>query len=168
MLNDDDIGILQENIDEPSQEKEKDQEEIKVDELKEEELNEPQYIKKEPSYPKERLYVTDGKIIGDPNQGVKKRSSYRNICEYIAFLSQLEPKNVKEALNNDHWIIAMQEELNQFERSKVWNLVPRPNDYSIISTKWIFRNKIDEHNNIVRNKARLVAQGYSQEEGIDY
>ena len=62
----------------------------------------------------------------------------------------------------------MQEELNQFERSKVWNLVPRPSDHSIIGTKWIFRNKMDEHSNIVRNKARLVAQGYSQEEGIDY
>ena len=62
----------------------------------------------------------------------------------------------------------MQEELNQFERSKVWNLVPRPNDHSIIGTKWIFRNKMDEHSNIVRNKARLVAQRYSQEEGIDY
>ena len=62
----------------------------------------------------------------------------------------------------------MQEELNQFERSNVWNLVPRPNDHSIIGTKWIFRNKMDEHSNIVRNKARLVAQGYSQEEGIDY
>ena len=68
-----------------------------------------------------------------------------------------EPKNVKEALNDDHWIIPMQEELNQFERSKVWNLVPRPNDHSIIGTKWIFRNKMDEHSNIVRNKARLVA-----------
>ena len=62
----------------------------------------------------------------------------------------------------------MQEELNQFERSKVWNLVPRPNDYPTIGTNWIFRNKIDEHNNIVRNKVRLVAQGYSQEERIDY
>ena len=84
----------------------------------------PQYIEKEPSYPKERLYVIDGKIIGDPNKGVKTRSSYKNICEYVAFLSQLEPKNVKESLNDDHWIISMQEELNQFERSKVWNLVP--------------------------------------------
>ena len=71
-------------------------------------------------------------------------------------------------MNDDHWIIAMQEELNQFERSKVWNLVPRLNDHSIIGTKWIFRNKMDKHSNIVRNKARLVAQGYSQEEGIDY
>ena len=86
-LDDDDVGILQENIDEASQEKEKNQEEIKDDESKEEELNEPQHIEKEPSYPKERLYVKDGKIIGDPSQAVKTRSSYRNICEYVAFLS---------------------------------------------------------------------------------
>ena len=86
----------------------------------------------------------------------------------VAFLSQLEPKNVIKALEDDHWIIAMQEELNQFERNKVWNLVLRPNDYSIIGTKWIFRNKMDEHSNIVRNKAILVAQGYSQEKDIDY
>ena len=71
-------------------------------------------------------------------------------------------------MTDDHWIISMQEELNQFERSKVWNLVPRPNAHSIIGTKWIFRNKMDEQSNIVRNKSRLVAQGWCQEEGIDY
>ena len=76
---------------------------------------------------------------------------------FRSLLSQLEPKNVKETLNDDHWIITMQEALNQFEKSKVWNLVPRPNDHSIIGTKWIFRNKMDKHSNIVRNKARLVA-----------
>ena len=56
----------------------------------------------------------------------------------------------------------MQNELNQFERSKVWTLVDRPLDKSIIGTKWVFRNKLDESGNIVRNKARLVAQGYTQ------
>ncbi|KAK0591752.1 hypothetical protein LWI29_007400 [Acer saccharum] len=56
----------------------------------------------------------------------------------------------------------MQEELNQFERNKVWTLVPRPKTTNVIGTKWIFRNKSDEDGNIVRNKARLVAQGYSQ------
>ncbi|KAK8621081.1 hypothetical protein V6N13_067524 [Hibiscus sabdariffa] len=62
----------------------------------------------------------------------------------------------------------MQEELNQFDRSNVWTLVERPNDKSTIGTKWVFRNKLDESGNIVRNKARLVAQGYTQEEGIDF
>ncbi|XP_070031143.1 uncharacterized mitochondrial protein AtMg00820-like [Nicotiana tomentosiformis] len=62
----------------------------------------------------------------------------------------------------------MQDELSQFERSQVWHLVPRPIDRLVIGTKWIFRNKLDKDRTITRNKARLVVQGYSQEEGIDY
>ena len=62
----------------------------------------------------------------------------------------------------------MQEELNQFERSKVWTLVPRPLNHPIIGTKWVFKNKLDESGIIVRNKARLVAQKYSQEERRDF
>ena len=61
----------------------------------------------------------------------------------------------------------MQEELNQFERNKVWTLVLRLKNYPIISTNWVFRNKLDELGAITRNKARLVAKGYNQEEGID-
>src|SRR5207302_7690046 len=62
----------------------------------------------------------------------------------------------------------MQEELNQFERNKVWRPVPMPKNRTIIGAKWVFRNKLDEDGIVVRNKARLVAKGYSQEEGIDY
>ena len=62
----------------------------------------------------------------------------------------------------------MQEELNQFERNEVWELVPGPTDQTVIGTKWVYKNKADELGNITRNKARLVAQGYNQEEGIDY
>lgn len=107
-------------------------------------------------------------ILGDPSQGVKTRSSLRNFCNNSAFISQIEPKNFKDAENDENWILAMQEELNQFKRSDVWELVPRPNNQSVIGTKWVFRNKTDENGVIVRNKARLVAQGFNQEEGIDY
>ena len=62
----------------------------------------------------------------------------------------------------------MHEELNNFQRNNVWKLVPRPNDYPIISTRWVFRNKLDEFGAVTRNKARLVAQGFNQKEGIDY
>ena len=62
----------------------------------------------------------------------------------------------------------MQEELNQFERNKVWTLVPKPKHHPIIGAKWVFRNKMNEQGVITRNKARLVAKGYNQEEGIDY
>ena len=65
-------------------------------------------------------------------------------------------------------MIVVQEELNQFERSEVWELVSRPQNQSVIGTRWVFRNKMDENGIIIRNKARLVAQGFNQEEGIDY
>ncbi|XP_016512640.1 putative mitochondrial protein AtMg00820 [Nicotiana tabacum] len=62
----------------------------------------------------------------------------------------------------------MQEELHQLERNKVWNLVPRPSDKTIIGTRWVFRNELDEHGSATRNKARFVVKGFNQEEGIDY
>ena len=62
----------------------------------------------------------------------------------------------------------MQEELNQFERNKVWTLIPRPKHHPIIGAKWVFRNKMNEQGIITRNKAKLAANGYNQEEGIDY
>jgi len=86
----------------------------------------------------------------------------------MAFVSQVEPKNLDEVLRDNNWILAMQEELNQFAMNEVWTLVPRTYEMNIIGTKWIYRNKIDEHGVITRNKARLVAKGYNQEEGIDY
>ncbi|GJX50215.1 retrovirus-related pol polyprotein from transposon TNT 1-94 [Tanacetum coccineum] len=79
-----------------------------------------------------------------------------------------EPKNINEALKDENWVMAMQEELNQFKTNDVWELVPNPMDMTIIGTKWIYRNKLDENGVITRNKVRLVAQGYNQQEGIDY
>ena len=64
--------------------------------------------------------------------------------------------------------MAMQEDLSQFERNNVWELVPKPEHQSIIGTKWVFRNKMDESGVVVNNKVRLVAQGYNQEERIDF
>ena len=65
-------------------------------------------------------------------------------------------------------MIVMQEELNQFERSEEWELLPRPPNQSVIWTRWVFRNKMNENGIIFRNKARLVAQGFNHEEWIDY
>nr|GEY39506.1 retrovirus-related Pol polyprotein from transposon TNT 1-94 [Tanacetum cinerariifolium] len=75
---------------------------------------------------------------------------------------------VSESFQDADWVSAMQEELDQFARLKVWRLVPRPEGKSVIKTKWIFKNKKDESSLVIQNKARLVAIGYSQQEGVDY
>nr|GFB19689.1 retrovirus-related Pol polyprotein from transposon TNT 1-94 [Tanacetum cinerariifolium] len=79
-----------------------------------------------------------------------------------------EPKTYKEALTQSCWIKAIQEELNEFERLEVWELVPRPDKVMVITLKWIYKVKLDELGGILKNKARLVARGYRQEEGIDF
>ncbi|KAI3769445.1 hypothetical protein L6452_00547 [Arctium lappa] len=107
-------------------------------------------------------------ILGDPDACIQTRRSSGNICLFVNFISLIEPKKVDDALRDLNWVSAMQEELTEFTRNKVWNLVPRPSDKTVIGTKWVFRNKLDEHGTVARNKARLVAQGYKQEEGIDY
>ncbi|KAL5849177.1 hypothetical protein ACOSQ4_007190 [Xanthoceras sorbifolium] len=107
-------------------------------------------------------------IIGDVSEGVRTRRQLANQVSYVCYTSQFEPKKVEEALQDEFWIGAMQEELNQFQRNDVWFLVPTPKSTNVIGTKWIFKNKSDENGNVVRNKARLVAQGYTQLEGVDF
>ncbi|GJW15891.1 retrovirus-related pol polyprotein from transposon TNT 1-94 [Tanacetum coccineum] len=106
-------------------------------------------------------------VIGNLNQRTL-RSQAQNHSNFFCFISTIEPKNINEALKDESWIVAMQEELNQFVANDVWELVPLPISQSVIGTKWVFRNKLDENGIVSRNKARLVAQGYNQQEGIDY
>ncbi|GKB16505.1 retrovirus-related pol polyprotein from transposon TNT 1-94 [Tanacetum coccineum] len=80
----------------------------------------------------------------------------------------IEPKNINEALKDESWVMAMQEDLNQFISNDVWELVPNPMDMIIIGTKWVYRNKLVENGVVTRNKAKLVAQGYNQQEEIYY
>ncbi|GJZ03416.1 retrovirus-related pol polyprotein from transposon TNT 1-94 [Tanacetum coccineum] len=80
----------------------------------------------------------------------------------------VEPKNYKDALTQACWIEAMQEELHEFEHLEVWELVPPPDKAFVITLKWIYKVKLDELGGILKNKARLVARGYRQEEGIDF
>ena len=108
-------------------------------------------------------------VVGSLRKGVSTRRQLANYCEHHAFVSCVEPQKVYEALEDPDWLNAMHEELNNFEHNQVWKLVPRPTgNHNVIGTKWIFKNKQYAHGIIVRNKARLVAQGYSQVEGIDY
>jgi hypothetical protein len=106
-------------------------------------------------------------IIGSIRRGVTTHSHLANFYQYYSFVSSLEPLKVKQALGDPDWVIAMQEELNNFKRNQVWILVERPNT-NVIGTKWVFRNKQDENGVVTRNKARLVAQGFTQVEGLDF
>jgi hypothetical protein len=108
-------------------------------------------------------------VIGSVRKGVSTRRQLANFSIHHAFVSCVEPQKVFEALEDPDWVEAMHEELNNFKRNKVWYLVEKPKDCrNIIGTKWVFKNKQDTNGIIVRNKARLVAQEYSQIEGIDY
>nr|GEY45318.1 hypothetical protein [Tanacetum cinerariifolium] len=82
-------------------------------------------------------------------------------CLFACFLSQLEPSSVAKALKDPDWVASMQEEMQQFYHQQVWKLVPLPAGKISIETKWILKNKRDARGIVVRNKARLVAQGHS-------
>ncbi|GJV93597.1 putative ribonuclease H-like domain-containing protein, partial [Tanacetum coccineum] len=103
-------------------------------------------------------------ILGDPKLSVQTRSRVQQHSRVHA----LKPKKISKALKDDSWVEAMQEELLQFRLQQVWILVDLPHGAKVIGTKWVYRNKRDERGVVVRNKARLVAQGHRQEEGIDY
>nr|GEU93292.1 hypothetical protein [Tanacetum cinerariifolium] len=114
-------------------------------------------------YPHEKKWTKDHllhKIIGDPKSSVRTRGQLENSCLFAYLLSSIEPVNVAEALKDVDWVSAMQDELDQFARLKVWILVPRPEGKTVIKTKWIFKNKKDEISLVIQNKG--------QDEGIDY
>jgi hypothetical protein len=91
-------------------------------------------------------------ILGDISKGVTTRSRLANFCEHYSFVSSIQPFRVEEALQYPDWVLAMQEELNNFKRNEVWSLVPRLKQ-NVVGTKWVFRNKQDEHGVVTRNKA---------------
>nr|GEX80741.1 hypothetical protein [Tanacetum cinerariifolium] len=101
-------------------------------------------------------------IIGDFSLTTQTRSMARAVRD------QEEPKRVHQTLKDPSWIEDMQEELLQFKIQNVWILVDLPYGKRAIGTKRVYRNKKDERGIVIRNKARIVAQGHTQEEGIDY
>ncbi|GKG00815.1 retrovirus-related pol polyprotein from transposon TNT 1-94, partial [Tanacetum coccineum] len=110
-------------------------------------------------------------IIGELERPVSTRLQLHEqalFCYYDAFLSIVKPKTYKDALTQSCWIEAMQEELNEFGRIEVWEVVPLPNKVMVITLKRIYKAKQDEMGGILKNKTRLVARGYNQEEGIDF
>nr|GEV93030.1 hypothetical protein [Tanacetum cinerariifolium] len=110
-------------------------------------------------------------VIGNPSQSVRTRlqlESDSEMCMFVLTVSRTEPKNNKEAMADFAWIESMQEELHQFDRLDVWELVDRPLCKNVINMKWLWKNKRDEENTVIRNKSRLMAKGYAQKEGVDF
>jgi len=105
-------------------------------------------------------------LIGNIESPRRTRSHFKQEEYMLRLLLVIEPATIDEALSNDGWIVAMQEELNQFQRNDVWNLVTKPDHKNIIGTKRVFRNKLNKKGEVVRNKARLITQGYSQQEAL--
>ncbi|GJR02875.1 retrovirus-related pol polyprotein from transposon TNT 1-94 [Tanacetum coccineum] len=110
-------------------------------------------------------------VIDDPSRSVSMRKQLQTDamwCFFDAFLTSVEPKNFKQAMTEPSWIDAMQEEIHEFERLQVWELVPCPDKVLLIKLKWIYKVKTGEFGEVLKNKARIVAQGFSQEEGINF
>ncbi|XP_021996052.1 uncharacterized protein LOC110893241 [Helianthus annuus] len=158
--------ILAANVDEPTQEA--DPPVIYVDEHF---TNLPQQIESltNAGYKTNRNHPLEN-VIGAVEEGVRTRGQSSSINKglFAAFLSQSVPRDIEDAIQDSSWVQAMQEELPQFRKLKVWELVDLPEGKFPIGTKWVFRNKMDDHGVVIKNKARLVVQGFRQEEGIDY
>jgi hypothetical protein len=109
-------------------------------------------------------------IIGNLNERVTRssRSAHLSCFSNTLFVALVETQDVGHALSDSSWINAMHEELENFERNQVWTLVDPPRDVNVIGTKWVFKNKQGDDGEVVRNKVCLVAQGYSEIEGLDF
>nr|GEW59900.1 hypothetical protein [Tanacetum cinerariifolium] len=125
-------------------------------------------------HPSEHRWTKDHpleQVIGNPLRSVRTRLQLESDGEMYMFaltVSRTEPKNIKEAMADSAWIKSMQEELHQFDRLEVWELFDRPLCKNVFNMKWLWKNKRDEENIVIRNKSRLVAKGYAQKEGIDF
>nr|GEY43417.1 hypothetical protein [Tanacetum cinerariifolium] len=110
-------------------------------------------------------------VIGNPSLSVRTRRQLESdveMCMFALTVSRSELKNIKEAMADSAWIESIQEELHQFDQLDVWELVDRPLCKNIINMKWLWKNKRDEENIVIRNKSRLMAKGYAQKDGIDF
>nr|GEY12677.1 Gag-Pol polyprotein [Tanacetum cinerariifolium] len=104
--------------------------------------------------------------ITQPHQHLEKWSKDYSLDNSV--LSKVKPKNFKSAVTEDCWFQAMQDKIHEFDRIQVWELVPRPDCVMILALKWIYKVKVDEYGDVLKNRARLVAKGCRQDEGIDF
>nr|GFA43085.1 retrovirus-related Pol polyprotein from transposon TNT 1-94 [Tanacetum cinerariifolium] len=112
--------------------------------------------------------INDSKDLGklQPTADIGMFVGYAPIRKGSVLL-KVKPKNFESAIPEDCWFQAMQDEIYEFDRLQVWELVQQPDCIMIITLKWIYKVKLDEYGDVLKNKARLVAKGYQQEEGID-
>ncbi|GJR01104.1 retrovirus-related pol polyprotein from transposon TNT 1-94 [Tanacetum coccineum] len=110
-------------------------------------------------------------VRGNPSKPMQTRQQLvtnPEMCMFALTVSTAEPKTIKETMADSAWIEAMQEELHQFDRLQVWEFIDKPFGKNVIKLKWLWKNKKDEDQIVIHNKARLLAKGYAQEEGIDF
>nr|GEU55044.1 hypothetical protein [Tanacetum cinerariifolium] len=123
-------------------------------------------------HPSEHRWTKDHpleQVIRNPSQSVRTRRQLESdgkMCMFALTVSRTEPNNIKEAMADSSWIESMQEELHQFDRLDVWELVDIPLCKNVINIKWLWKNKRDEENIVIQNKSHLVAKGYAQKEGV--
>nr|GEW58483.1 hypothetical protein [Tanacetum cinerariifolium] len=125
-------------------------------------------------YPSKHRWKKDHpleQVIENPSQSVRTRrqlESDTEMCMFALTVRRTEPKNIKEAMADSAWIESIQEELHQFDRLDVWELVDRPLCPNVINLKWLWKNKRDEENTVIQNKSHLVDKGYAQKKGVDF
>ncbi|GJX82488.1 retrovirus-related pol polyprotein from transposon TNT 1-94 [Tanacetum coccineum] len=110
-------------------------------------------------------------IIGNPSRPVSTRKQLATDalwCFYNSVLSKVKPKNFQSTVTEDCWFQAMQDEIPEFDRLDIWELVPPPDNAKIIALKWIYKVKLNEYGDVLKNKARVVAKGFCQEEGLNF
>jgi hypothetical protein len=129
--NEDEAQVDEDQANEPPQDDDNDQGGDANDQDKEDEEPRPPHPTVHQAIQRDHPVDT---ILGDIHKGVTTRSRVAHFCEHYSFVSSIEPHRVKEALQDSDWVVAMQEELNNFTRNEVWHLVPRPNQ-NVVGTK---------------------------------
>jgi hypothetical protein len=109
--------------------------------------------------------------VGNPKEAVRESKPPERFCSYIAMVSSIresEPSTFEEATSRQVWRDAMMEEYNSIMKNDVWEVVPRPEGKSVVTSKWLYKLKHAADGSIEKYKARFVARGFSQVEGVDY
>ncbi|GJT99514.1 retrovirus-related pol polyprotein from transposon TNT 1-94 [Tanacetum coccineum] len=135
-------------------------------------LAEPNQVTQPPDHLRKwsKDYPLDN-IVGNPSRPVSTRKQLAFDALWCCFhtkLSKVKPKNFKMVVTEDSWFEAIQNEIHEFDHLEVWVLLPKPKSIMIIALKWIYKVKLDEYGDVLKNKAQLVAKAYHQEEGIDF